>query len=143
MEQHTNFMRLAIAEAQRAAANGNWAVGCVIVRTGEVIARGGPLALTGGDLTDHAEIVTIRRAARDHRLTDFSGCTLYTTFEPCPMCAGAILWGNFDQLVYGSSFAAFRLRHHYRVEALRDMVGSKLEIVGGVLRAECDALANW
>ena len=139
MNAHTDFMRLAIAEARRAAAEGNIAVGCVIVRGGEVIARGVNLVRGSGDLTDHAEMVTIRRAG----LTDFAGCTLYTTFEPCPMCAGAILWGNFDRLVYGSSFAAFNLRHHYRVESLRDMVGSPLEIVGGVLEAECDALANW
>ncbi|MGQ0602579.1 MAG: nucleoside deaminase [Anaerolineales bacterium] len=143
MSEHVEFMRLAIVEAQRAAAGGDWAVGCVIVRAGEVIALGSPLVRTTGDPTDHAEIVTIRRAAREHHLTDFTGCTLYTTFEPCPMCAGAILWSNFDRLVYGSSFAAFQLRHQYRVEVLRDMVGGNLDIISGVLAAECDALANW
>jgi tRNA(Arg) A34 adenosine deaminase TadA len=136
-------MSLALEEARRAAANGNWAVGCVIVRGEVVVAQGGPLVFTTHDPTDHAEMVTIRLAAQKLGWTDFTGFTLYTTFEPCPMCAGAILWSNFSRLVYGSSFAAFHLRHAYHVEHLRDMVGSGLEIVGGVLEAECDALANW
>jgi hypothetical protein len=55
----------------------------------------------------------------------------------------AILWGNLDRLVYGSSYAAFKLRQHYRVEALRDLVGCPLAVLGGVRAAECDALANW
>ncbi len=143
MTDHNAFMSLAIEAAKRAAAEGNHAVGCVIVRGDEVIAHGVTLSNTTRDHTDHAEMVTMRAASRKLGLMDFSGYTLYTTFEPCPMCAGAILWGNFSRLVYGSHFATFKLRHVYRVEHLRDMVGSDLEIIGGVSEAECDALANW
>ncbi len=143
MSNHIPFMSLALAEAQRAATTGNYAVGCVIARGDEVIAQAGTLSHTTHDHTDHAEMVAIRAASRKLGLMDFSGFTLYTTFEPCAMCAGAILWGNFSQLVYGSHFATFKLRHLYQVESLRDMVGSPLAIVGGVMEAECDALANW
>lgn len=140
---HVTFMSLAIDEAKRAAQRGDYAVGTVIVKGGEVVARGANLVNTTHDLTDHAEMVAIRRACQQLSLLDFTGFTLYTTFEPCPMCAGAILWGNFNQLVLGSRYATFKLRHRYRVEQLRDMVGSPLEIIGGILEAECDALANW
>lgn len=143
MTHHHHFMSLAIDEARRAAQSGDYAVGTVIVRTGEVVALGANLVNTTHDLTDHAEVVAIRRACQTLGVLDFTGFTLYTTFEPCPMCAGAILWGNFSQLVVGSRYATFKLRHQYRVEHLRDMVGSSLDIVGGILEAECDALANW
>ena len=140
---HIQFMSLAIDEARQAAQKGDYAVGTVIVQQGQVVARGANLVNTTRDLTDHAEVVAIRRACRELGLLDFTGFALYTTFEPCPMCAGAILWGNFSQLVVGSRYATFKLRHQYRVEQLRDMVGSSLEIIGGVLEAECDTLANW
>lgn len=143
MTSHATFMALAVEEARRAAAEGNYAVGCVIVRDDEVIARGATLVNTTRDHTDHTEIVAIRAASRKLGLMDFYGFTIYTTLEPCPMCAGAILWGNFSRLVFGSRFSTFKLRHAYCVERLRDMVGSHLEIIGGVLEAECDALANW
>jgi tRNA(adenine34) deaminase len=140
---HIRFMSLAIDEAKQAAQKGDYAVGTVIVRSGEVVARGANLVNTTHDITDHAEVVAIRRACQNLGLLDFAGFALYTTFEPCPMCAGAILWGNFSRLVVGSRYATFKLRHHYRVEHLRDMVGSPLEIIGSALEAECDALANW
>lgn len=140
---HHRFMSLAIKEAQRAAQAGDYAVGAVIVRDGEVVAQGANLVNTTHDLTDHAEVVAIRRACQKLGVLDFTGFALYTTFEPCPMCAGAILWGNFSQLVMGSRYATFKLRQQYRVERLRAMVGSPLEIVCGILEAECDALANW
>ena len=143
LTDHVQFMSLAIEEAQRAAQAGDYAVGTVIVRAGEVVMGGANRVNTTHDLTDHAEVVAIRRACQQLGLLDFTGFALYTTFEPCPMCAGAILWGNFSQLVVGSRYATFKLRHQYRVEHLRDMVGSPLEIVGSVLEAECDALANW
>lgn len=141
--QHVHFMSLAIEEAKRAAQTGNDAVGVVIARANEIVARGATQVNLTRDLTDHAEMVAIRQACHKLGAWDFAGFTLYTTFEPCPMCAGAILWGNFSYLVFGSRFATFKLRHTYRVEHVRDMIGSPLDITGGVLEAECDALANW
>lgn len=140
---HAHFMSHALAEARRAAQTGNYAVGVVIVRADEIVTRGATRVNTTRDLTDHAEMVAIRQACQKLGALDFTGFTLYTTFEPCPMCAGAILWGNFSHLVIGSRFATFKLRHPYRVELLRDMVGSPLTITSGILEAECDALANW
>jgi tRNA(adenine34) deaminase len=104
------------------------------------LARGRNRVVTSGDLTLPAEMAAIRAAGEAYRRTDFAGCTLYTTFEPCPMCAGAVIWANFGRLVMGSRFATFGLRGAYRVEALAQLVGSDLEIVPGILESECDAL---
>jgi tRNA(adenine34) deaminase len=133
-------MLLAIEEARRAGAEGNSAVGSVLVEGSRVLAVGRNLVNTTGDPTAHAEMVAIRAAAAAAGRVDFAGCTLYTTFEPCPMCAGAIVWANISRLVMGSRYATFRLRGSYRVEALCQMIESGLEIVPGVLELDCDAL---
>ena len=83
-------MRLALEEAEKAAALGEIPVGAIVVRGGEVLSRAGNRRETSGDPTAHAEMLALRAAAQalgDWRLT---GCTLYVTLEPCPMCAGAI-----------------------------------------------------
>jgi guanine deaminase len=77
--------------------------GCVIVKDGEVIARGNNLVTSTNDPTAHAEMVAIREAC-DH-LGEFqlTGCTLYTSCEPCPMCLGAIYWARPDRVVFAGS----------------------------------------
>ncbi len=82
-------MRLAIAEAQKAQAEGNFACGAVVVRDERVVAAGHNHVLASGDPTAHAEMVTLRAAAAALGTRDLSGATLYTTLEPCPMCAAA------------------------------------------------------
>ena len=101
--QDETFMLLALEEARLALAEGETPVGCVIVRDGRIIARGHNRRHNDHDPTAHAEILAIRRAASvlgDWRL---SGCTLYVTLEPCPMCAGAILMARLSRLVFGAS----------------------------------------
>ncbi len=95
------FMRIALLEAQRAYTQGEVPVGAVIVRQGRIIARGRNAVEHGRDATLHAEIVAIRQAsaAIGRRLEE---CTLYVTLEPCPMCAGAIVWARIPRVVYGA-----------------------------------------
>lgn len=96
------FMRLALEEARAAERAGEVPVGAIVVRAGEVIARGANRTITDGDPTAHAEIVALRAAARaigNHRL---AGATLYVTIEPCAMCAGAIVQARIERLVYGA-----------------------------------------
>ena len=98
-----DFMREALAEARLAAGAGELPVGCVIARDGEIIARAHNECETRQDATAHAELLAIRQAsaaAGDWRL---NRCTLYTTLEPCPMCAGAIVQGRVGRLVYGAA----------------------------------------
>lgn len=97
-----SYMALALAEARAAREAGEVPIGCVVVRDGVVIGRGGNRTITDGDPTAHAEIVAIRGAARaigSERLID---CDLYVTLEPCAMCAGAISFARIRRLYYGA-----------------------------------------
>jgi hypothetical protein len=82
------FMRIALDEARQ----GDFPFGAVIVRDGQVLARGRNLGRTNGDPTAHGEMMAIRRCVADHGRAALRGSTLYTTGEPCAMCMGAILW---------------------------------------------------
>jgi len=96
-------MRRALQLAQEAAAAGEVPVGAVVVKDGKVVGEGHNLTRTNHDPTAHAEMVAIREAAKalgDERLT---GCDLYVTLEPCPMCAGAISHARVERLYYGAS----------------------------------------
>ena len=97
-----DYMALALEEARTALAAGELPVGAVVVKDGAVVGRGRNTREAEHDPTGHAEIAAIRDAAKrlgDWRLT---GCTLYVTLEPCPMCAGAISSARISRLVYGA-----------------------------------------
>ena len=98
-------MRAAIEEAKLAGDAGEVPVGAVIVCNGEVIASAHNEREALSDPTAHAEVLAIRRAARKLGRRRLSGCTLYVTLEPCPMCAGAILNSRISRVVYGASDA--------------------------------------
>ena len=101
------FMRRAIALGEQAAlvdcTGGPF--GCVIVKEGRIIAEGTNHVVSENDPTWHGEMEAIRSAAKTLGTFDLSGCTLYTTGEPCPMCAGAIFWARIDRVVYASTIA--------------------------------------
>lgn len=95
------LMRLALDEAEKAAAHDDVPVGAVLVRDGEVIAAAGNERELRSDPTAHAEVLCLRAAAErvgDWRLT---GTTMYVTLEPCPMCAGALVSARVARVVYG------------------------------------------
>jgi tRNA(Arg) A34 adenosine deaminase TadA len=93
------FMSMAIDEARQ----GDYAFGCVIVRDGQVAARGRNLGKTNDDPTAHGEMVAIRRFLADHGSAALRGTTLYTSGEPCVMCMGAIVWCGIGRLVFAAS----------------------------------------
>ena len=96
------FMEIAIDEAKDGIFNHDGGpFGAVIVRDGEVIASGHNRVLSSNDSTCHGEIDAIRRAESKLGTYDLSGCELYTTGEPCPMCLAAILWANIEKVYYG------------------------------------------
>ena len=76
--------------------------GAAIVRGGEIIATGGNIVTISCDPTAHAEISAIRVAARKLGTFDLSGCVIYTSCEPCPMCLGAIYWARLDKVYYAN-----------------------------------------
>lgn len=77
--------------------------GAVIVKDGKIIAKGANRVTANNDPTAHAEIVAIREAAKVLNNFDLSGCSLYTSCEPCPMCLAAIYWARIDRIFYGNS----------------------------------------
>ena len=141
LESHQIWMNQAIALAREAGATGEIPVGAVIVnKAGEAIATGVNRKERDHDPTAHAEIVAIRAAARVRRDWHLTGCTLYVTLEPCPMCAGAILQSRLSTLVYGADdpkAGAIRT-----VANLPDSPVSfhQLEVIGGICEQECQEL---
>jgi len=140
---HERLMRLALEEAAKGGAEGNPAVGSVIAREGVVVARGRNLVASTLDPTAHAETVALREAARALRQVEFPGCTLYTSFEPCPMCCGAIMASGITALVMGARHDPGDSRWGpYTVEKLLELArwGDRLRVVTGILPRECLAI---
>jgi len=101
-EQDEYFMRQAMKLAAQAEEQGEVPVGAVLVRNGEIIAKGWNQSISTNDATAHAEMQVIRTAGdtiQNYRLLD---TTLYVTLEPCPMCAGALLHSRVKRIVYGA-----------------------------------------
>lgn len=95
-------MRMAIAEAKKGILHGHGGpFGCVIVKDGVVIGKGHNQVIKNQDPTCHGEVMAIHKACKTLGSFDLSGCELYTTGEPCPMCLGAILWANIEKVYYG------------------------------------------
>lgn len=98
------MMNLGIARARETMNKGyGGPFGAVIVKDDEVIAVASNTVLKDHDATCHAEINAIREASRILETHDLSGCVLYTTAYPCPMCLGAIIWANIKEVYYGAS----------------------------------------
>ena len=98
------FIRLAIQIAARARANGNHPFGALLVGAdGNILLEAENTVVTDNDCTGHAELNLMRLASNQFGPDVLKTCTLYTSTEPCPMCAGAIFWGNVRRVVFGLS----------------------------------------
>ena len=93
-----DFMREAIRLSDENVKNGGGPFGAVIVKNGEIIATGVNRVTANNDPTAHAEVSAIRAAGQKLGTFDLSGCDIYTSCEPCPMCLGAIYWAHLDQI---------------------------------------------
>lgn len=102
-EQDREFMREAIQLANDSVRNGGGPFGAVIVKDGRIVAKGNNRVTCDNDPTAHAEVNTIRMACRKLGTFDLSGCTIYTSCEPCPMCLGAIYWAHIGRIFYGNN----------------------------------------
>lgn len=99
-----DFMKQAIEEAYEGIKeNHGGPFGSVVVKDGKIVGKGHNTVLLNNDPTCHGEIQAIRDAAKNLQTFDLSGCEIYTTAEPCPMCLGAILWANIKTVCYGCS----------------------------------------
>lgn len=98
-------MRRALEAARRAGLAGEPPIGACLVRDGEVLASASNCVISEIDITAHAEMVLIRDACRRERTLELSGCELYATVEPCPMCAAASHYAGIGRIVFGASLA--------------------------------------
>lgn len=100
------YMKTAVEEAREGIRSGHGGpFGCVIVRDGQIIGQGHNEVIKMNDPTCHGEMMAIRNACRSIGSFDLSGCELYTTAEPCPMCAGAVMWANISKVYYGCNIS--------------------------------------
>ena len=135
------YMKAAIEEAEKGIHAGEGGpFGCVIVKDGAIVGKGHNEVVKRKDPTCHGEIMAIHEACRSLDTFDLSGCELYTTGEPCPMCMGAILWANIGKVYYGCNIAdteeiGFRDKVFYEFSDEK-----KARMVQEMDRAECKKL---
>jgi tRNA(adenine34) deaminase len=139
----THWMRQAIAAALEARERGEVPVGaCIVTGDGRLLAQAGNRTRTDCDPTAHAEIVALREAASslgNYRLTD---AVVYSTIEPCAMCAGALVQARARRLVYGArDERAGAVESHFRI-CTSSSLNHQMEITSGVLETECRALMH-
>ena len=134
-EKDEKYMRMALDEARRAAAEGEIPIGAVVVCRDTVVARAHNLTETLTDVTAHAEMQAITAAANTLGGKYLTDCTLYVTVEPCTMCAGALGWSQVPRIVYGCRDE----KRGYREYAPRAL-HPKTTVTGGTLEEECRQL---
>ena len=137
-----DYMDLALRYAEEAFARGDWPVASLIVRDGLVLGVGQNRQTTEQDVTRHAETDAIRAATQAHGATAVAGATLYSTMEPCPMCAFALKLAGIRRLVLGLRHATLKRTDlgNYTIEAFCRLVDYPLELTTGVREAEALAL---
>ncbi len=140
MSGHEGFMRLALNEAEIAAREGEIPVGAVLVRNGEVIARAHNRREQLQDPTAHAEMLVLREAAAKLHNRRLSDCTLYTTLEPCPMCAGAMVMAKLGACFFGATDERQGCCESVYALASDPSFFWRLRCVGGLLEEEAQAL---
>lgn len=133
-------MRLALAEARQAFAEGEVPVGAIVVHEQRVIAAAHNQREALRDPTAHAEMVAITQAAEALGSWRLIGCTLYVTLEPCPMCAGAIVQARMPTVVYGTTDPKAGACHTLYQITTDARLNHQAGVLGGVLAAECRAL---
>ncbi len=137
LAQEEDFMREALSEAEAAGKDGEVPVGAIIVHDGKVIARGRNAMIGTNDPTAHAEIVALRDAAStigNYRLT---GSIMYSTIEPCAMCAGALVHARIERLVFGASDPkAGAVETHFGI-CNAEFLNHQVTVEGGILEGEC------
>ncbi len=136
---HEDYMRTALALAREAAREGEVPVGCVIVKEGEIIGRGRNRREEDHNALAHAELEAIAQACRTLGGWRLSGCALYVTLEPCPMCAGGIINARIPAVYYGAKDNGIGACGSV-LNLFEENFRHKPRLVGGILREDCQAL---
>ncbi|MEX1011115.1 MAG: tRNA adenosine(34) deaminase TadA [Balneolaceae bacterium] len=137
MKKHTAWMLKALRLAEQAAREGEIPVGAIIIRDNQLIGKGYNQTELLNDPTAHAEMLAISAACNTIGEKYLNGCTLYVTLEPCPMCAGAIMWSKIDRIVFGlpderagACGTLFNISNNKKLN-------HRSEVIQGVLEEDC------
>jgi len=138
MESNERFMALAIEKAKEGVEKGQSPFGACIVRDGQVVSCEHNTVWQSTDSTAHAEINAIRAACEKLGAIDLSGCVIYSTCEPCPMCFSACHWAKISTIVYGARIEDAKNAGFCELsisnETMKDLGQSGLEIIGDFMR---------
>jgi guanine deaminase len=147
MTEGERFMQMAIDKAKEGVDNGQSPFGACIVKDGKVIACDHNIVWASIDITAHGEVHAIRNACKKLSSIDLSGCIIYSTCEPCPMCFTAIHWARIDKIYFGATIDdAKRFGFNELTVAnkmLKDLGKSKVQIEGGLMKKECVELFEY
>ena len=135
-----NYLQLALQQARFAVEAGEVPVGAVVVFEGEVIGSGQNRVLRDLDPTAHAEIVALRSAAQHLNNYRLTGCHLFTTLEPCSMCAGAIIHARISRLVFAAADPKAGAAGSVLAVVNHPQLNHQMEVTSGVLAEECGDL---
>lgn len=133
-------MKEALIEAEKAFELGEVPIGAVIVKDGQVIARGHNLTETAKDPTAHAEMIAIRQAAEVLGGWRLPGCSMYVTVEPCSMCAGAMVWSRIENLYIGAMDPKAGACGSVFNIAEEDRLNHRIHVERGILEDECSSI---
>ncbi|MDI6781779.1 MAG: nucleoside deaminase [bacterium] len=144
------FMQAAIDMARKGVFQGQTPFGACIVKDGEMISCRHNLVWESMDITAHAEICAIRDACQRLKTVDLSGCVIYSTCEPCPMCFSACHWARIEKIVYGARIEDAKQFGFNELEISNDIMkqiagkSSQIEITSDFLRHEaCELFGLW
>ena len=130
-------MKKALLQARVAYKKGEVPVGAVVVKDGEIIARGHNLRESTNDPCAHAELLAMKKASKKLNSWRLSGCTLYVTLEPCPMCTGLIINSRIDKVVFGAydqKAGCCTTLYHLATD---ERFNHRASVLGGVMEEEC------
>lgn len=137
MSPHEPFMRAALEEAARAAADGEVPVGAVVVIDGHIAGAGHNQPITSHDPTAHAEVIALRAAAARAGNYRLPGCTLYVTVEPCMMCVGAMIHARVGTVVFGTAEPKAGALESTQRAHEHPALNHRMVVVSGILAADC------
>src|SRR5437764_3476931 len=140
IEEHERWMREALRAAKEASERDEVPIGTCIISAGELIAVAGNRTRTDCDPTAHAEIVSLREASQKAGNYRLANATVYSTIEPCAMCAGALIQARVKLLVYGATDEkAGAVESHFHICAAHQL-NHRIKVIKGVLEPECREL---
>ncbi len=134
--KHNNFMQIAIEEAQKTGSD--VPVGAIIVKDDQIIAKACNEKEKTNDVSAHAEILALKKAANILNNWRLEGCIMYVTLEPCPMCAAAIINSRISEVYFGANDTLYGALGS--AADLRKLFNSKLKVKGGILEEKCENL---